>query len=498
MMVWLLGVGLAVSILIVSTRLQKWERTAAELAAGLLLASLPFVWIVFQDLPLILLAATAHAWLLLLPARLTLGRLERPFLHGSTQQNALIGVSVLAACALLQAWRPTEIAQTSLVLWMTASVCIGLFFLGQLWWNTRRYRLHAPTDSLPLSRLPTVSVCIPARNEDHALVECLTSVLASTYPKLEVLVLDDCSQDATSTIIRSFAHDGVRFIQGDTPADGWLGKNQALDTLAAHASGDYLLFMDVDTHLAPHSIEHLVHYSLTHGLEMTSVLPQSRLGVSAATTFGTLEYFWRLVLPITPKRAPVSSKLWMITKSSLIHLGGFASVSRKIVPEESFARRLASSQMYRFLVSNAAFGVTTAKRWNSQVETSIRLMYPRLQRQPMGVYGLCAALIALFVAPFMVLAVCSALGLTGPVFWVSLAAVVLLLLNYLLVLARVQPKNWFVAAFAWPIVVVQDFALLVTSMLQYEFGEVNWKGRNVCYPVVAVGRLAYVPRQTKR
>lgn len=498
MVLWLLAVGLAVATLIITTRTQRFERTGAELSAGLLLATLPFAFIAFRDLPLALFATAVHLWLVLLPARLVMGRLERPFLRASTVWNALTGLALTIVCALIDVWRPLGLAELALAAWMALCLCAGIFFFGQLWWNTRRYRPTSPVDALPLSRLPTVSVCIPARNEDHALVECLTSVLASTYPKLEVLVLDDCSQDATSSIIRSFAHDGVRFIQGDTPAAGWLGKTQALDTLAAHASGDYLLFMDVDTHLAPHSIDNLVHYCLTHGLEMTSVLPQNRLGSSGASTFATLDYFWRLVTPIRRKHVPVSSKAWLITKSSLAHLGGFASVSRKIVPEESFAQRLSATNMYRFLVSNKTLGLTTAKRWHSQLETSIRLMYPRLQRQPFTVFAGCVVLLVVGVGPFVVAATTLILGITGPMLWLSLAASGVLIADYLIVQVRVQPKNWLLASLAWPITVMQDVALLVSSMLQYEFGEVNWKGRNVCYPVVAIGQPEYVPKPLPR
>lgn len=42
--------------------------------------------------------------------------------------------------------------------------------------------------------LPTVTIAIPARNETEALAECLEQWIASTYPKLEILVLDDCSR----------------------------------------------------------------------------------------------------------------------------------------------------------------------------------------------------------------------------------------------------------------------------------------------------------------
>jgi hypothetical protein len=66
--------------------------------------------------------------------------------------------------------------------------------------------------------LPSVSVLIPARDETDALQVCLQSLIANDYPKLEIIVLDDCSINRrTPEIIRSFAHDGVRFVPGNIP-----------------------------------------------------------------------------------------------------------------------------------------------------------------------------------------------------------------------------------------------------------------------------------------
>jgi hypothetical protein len=83
--------------------------------------------------------------------------------------------------------------------------------------------------------LPSVSVLVPARNETDDLERCLQALTASDYPKLEVLVYDDCSATRrTPDIIRSFAHQGVRFIQGDVPDETrWLAKNYSYSRLAA-------------------------------------------------------------------------------------------------------------------------------------------------------------------------------------------------------------------------------------------------------------------------
>ena len=97
-----------------------------------------------------------------------------------------------------------------------------------------RYRAKEHLDS----EYPSVSVCIAARNETHALAQCLERVLKSDYPKLEILVLDDSSTDDTSLIIKSFASAGVRFIPGAALPSGWLGKNHAYQTLIDEARGD--------------------------------------------------------------------------------------------------------------------------------------------------------------------------------------------------------------------------------------------------------------------
>jgi chlorobactene glucosyltransferase len=57
----------------------------------------------------------------------------------------------------------------------------------------------APPDS------PLVSVIVPARNEAHNIARCVSSILATTYPNLEVIVVDDSSTDGTAEIAREAA-----------------------------------------------------------------------------------------------------------------------------------------------------------------------------------------------------------------------------------------------------------------------------------------------------
>ena len=109
------------------------------------------------------------------------------------------------------------------------------------------------------SKLPPLTVAIPARNETEDLDECLRSLIASDYPKLEILVLDDCSQEKrTPEIIRQFAHDGVRFLAGRVPDNNWTAKNYAYEQLNEEAEGKLILFCGVDTRFQPNSLRQMV------------------------------------------------------------------------------------------------------------------------------------------------------------------------------------------------------------------------------------------------
>jgi 4,4'-diaponeurosporenoate glycosyltransferase len=104
-------------------------------------------------------------------------------------------------------------------------------------------------DSAPLS----VSVIIPARNEERS----LPALLASLAPRasLEVIVVDDHSQDATAAVA---AGAGVRVLAGRPLAEGWLGKPWACWQGALAAGGEWLVFLDADTTLAPGGLDRIV------------------------------------------------------------------------------------------------------------------------------------------------------------------------------------------------------------------------------------------------
>lgn len=462
------------------------RRLLAEISAGLFLAGLPFLAATQFTLLSQIVLGLVQAWGLLLAARLLFGRLPEVFLRRSTLINSIVALAlfvvVFDARLLIDTLQIPEVPYGKLLIFgLLLSTVVALGILYQIVWTLKHYRLRHIDNSLRAKDLPTVTLAIPARNETHALQASLQAAVASDYPKLEIIVLDDCSQDKTSAVIRAFAHDGVRFVQGSVPADGWLGKNQAMRTLTEQASGDYIIFAGVDTHLAPQSISKLVAYALSNKLEMVTVLPQRRDRISVATLLASLRYYWQIALPITARRVPVASQAWLIRRSTLKKLGGFEAVQQKIVPESHFARILFVHDQYRFVVSNIDLGITTAKHWTSQIESSVRFLYPTCKRQPYVVLLATLLLTGIMALPFAVLAwMPSDLRLFIP----ATVAAVLLWLGYGFVVIRTHPHSWVLTWLLFPLSLLQELVLLSVSMFTYEFGDVNWKGRNVCYPVI--------------
>jgi glycosyltransferase involved in cell wall biosynthesis len=486
---WFVPVGMSALLLIVICNfkfLLNWQRLLAEASIALALVGFPFLFLAGVPIIATCLLAVFNLWLLLLGARLIFGRLGINFLHASTIFNATV---ILAAVSVVLLWvwfmAPVGLDEAATTL-LAFSVLAGVVFSVQTIWTYGHYRIKLDRTRNDEDKLPTVSLCIPARNEDNGLSECLLAAVASDYPKLEILVLDDCSQDKTSEIIRTFAHDGVRFVKGDLPADGWLGRNQAMNTLAKNASGKVLIFMGVDTVLSSHSISALVKYAQSKA-DMVSVLPYSNQRLAIGTVFNNLRYYWELVVPISKRHIPSSTKLWLIEAAALKKLGGFDSVRHKIIPEKSFAKRLMFKKEYRFVVSDAALGATSAKTWNDHTVSALRVFYPTLKRQPIFVLAAIAWLLGVCILPFAVLVVNFTLLRFDTMFWLSVAACGLFMFSHALIMSRLQPASWLTSTLLLPALFVQELGLVVVSMLAYEFSEVNWKGRNVCYPVISQG-----------
>ena len=162
-----------------------------------------------------------------------------------------------------------------------------LFFVGSLafaqWFRSRRKEhLHARDEFAPF-----VSIIVPAYNEELVIGNTIASLLASDYAKYEIIVVDDGSQDNTSTAVaeRFGADERVRLF---TVANA--GKAAALNTGLHYARGDVIVALDADTLFTPQTVGALARRF--HDQQIGAVAGNAKVGnrINLITRWQALEY----------------------------------------------------------------------------------------------------------------------------------------------------------------------------------------------------------------
>jgi cellulose synthase/poly-beta-1,6-N-acetylglucosamine synthase-like glycosyltransferase len=103
---------------------------------------------------------------------------------------------------------------------------------------------------------PTISISLPAYNEEQSIRETLLSLLRIDYPtdRRQILVISDASTDRTDEIVREFAKQGVSLLR--LPARA--GKTAAENAAAPHLSGDIVVNTDATIRIPPGSLKPLI------------------------------------------------------------------------------------------------------------------------------------------------------------------------------------------------------------------------------------------------
>ncbi len=162
--------------------------------------------------------------------------------------------------------------------WLAAAAFVALLMQVS---HRLRDRRPALADYPAAPPGPRVSVVIPARNEARNIELCLGSILATSYPACDIVVVDDRSSDDTAAIVERTAAGTagrVRLLRGSEPPPGWFGKQWALTQGYAAAGGELLLFADADTRHHPELIGRAVAALLGERVDLLTVVPRQELG----------------------------------------------------------------------------------------------------------------------------------------------------------------------------------------------------------------------------
>ena len=195
-----------------------------------------------------------------------------------------------------------------------------------LWMRSRRGHRR------PLAGPVRLSVLVPARNEEANLGRLLPSLLAQTHPDLQIVVVDDASEDGTWDVLQAHADPRLVPVRGSGPPEGWVGKVHALFQAARRASGDVFVFLDADARLADeNALSRLVERFAANapearadaslasaGIVMTG-LPRylDRFPAALLTSLVPFAVLAALPVPLVPRtRSPglgaLNGQIWMI------------------------------------------------------------------------------------------------------------------------------------------------------------------------------------------
>jgi glycosyltransferase involved in cell wall biosynthesis len=138
-----------------------------------------------------------------------------------------------------------------------------------------------------LNRVPTVSIIVPARNEEESIRATLTRLLALDYPAYEIIAVNDRSTDGTGAIMAELAASPVclgagtrvpgpllKVLHVTALPSGWLGKTHAMWIAGQQAGGDWLLFTDADVLFRPDALRRALSYAEAERADHVVLFPR--------------------------------------------------------------------------------------------------------------------------------------------------------------------------------------------------------------------------------
>ena len=218
------------------------------------------------------------------------------------------------------------------------------------YFRLRRSRSLDDESTVPLADPPLVSVIVPARNEAHNIARCVSSILSTTYPNLELIVVDDSSTDETAAIAREAAAGDprARVITSPPLPEGWFGKQWACATGAKVARGSVLQFTDADTVHAPDLVTRSTNAMRGARAQLFSVAGRQELGgfwekVIQPQIFTILSMRYGGTESIT-EATSVSNKIAngqciFVTHDSYDAIGGHGAVRSSVAEDLMLAQR---------------------------------------------------------------------------------------------------------------------------------------------------------------
>ncbi|MCB9763113.1 MAG: glycosyltransferase [Alphaproteobacteria bacterium] len=273
-----------------------------------------------------------------------------------------------------------------------------------------RWRLGPASPPEPAPRL---SICIPARNEAGNIGACVRAALASDYPELEVVVVDDRSEDGTAEEVRTAAAGDprLRVVEGTEPPPGWAGKPWACLRAAGESNGELLLFIDADVRIAPWAASAAVRRLTEGGLAMVSLFGDWDLrGFWERAVVPVVGWFIRGAVDLDAvndrgrPEAFANGQFILVTREAYDAIDGHEAVAGEVLEDvrlaRAFKRRALPTGLFR---APGAFSVRLYTSLREIVAGYTKNLYEGMDRQPLLAAGAVLFVFTSTLLPYLIL-----------------------------------------------------------------------------------------------
>lgn len=356
------------------------------------------------------------------------------------------------------------------------------------------------------SRLPTISVIVPAYNEADNIQDCVTSILNSTSllaENIEVWIVDDCSTDETLIIVQtlqqSLKDPRLKLIPGLPRPEGqvWIGKNWACAQAAKCAGGEFLLFIDADVRLKPGAIEAALQVALLEHVDLLNCIPALVCDCLAEWLVQPL-IFINLLISLNDKivkdpekeTAFAAGSFMLFRGSAYEEIGGHQAVASHVAEDVALARLIKHSKLklgYRLGANIATLRMY--RSWEALWEGWTKVLYVGAQRNLLIMLYLAMLMLIIYSIPWLgliiILEKSLAIGLEAiDLFTIEIALIAIILQYKLRTLIanalHCPPKYWWLHSLGGLLVAVMAIASVIKTETGWGW---TWRGRALRKPI---------------
>ena len=355
-------------------------------------------------------------------------------------------------------------------------LCFWLYFV---WMGLALDRLQKKLSIVePLPTLPPkVSVVIAAKNEGANVEPCLNALEKQTYRNLEIILVNDRSTDETGSVMQKYTtrHSSWKYIEIVTLPDRWIGKTNALEQGGKTATGDFIVFSDGDVVYSSDAVEKAMQTVITHHLDhlvMSATLHGTGILLHAMQTIFTMGMvsLLRLHKVGSSPKYYVGAGIFNLVKTSLYRsLGGHESIRLEVIDDLMLGKIMVlGGGKAGFMNGRDLIKLDWYPNWKAMIHgleknafASIRYSIPRLL-----IFG--TFMFSIFLFPY------AGLFLSSPIFWISIASLVLS--HSIMALVGRRTGHRAIVTLFLPIAVIMiAFAFFRSTWITLSRGAVIWR-----------------------